>query len=316
VVSFRLALPNGDTVTCSRDDNADLFLATIGGMGLTGVITEAVLRLVPIETGWLTQQTLVAGNLDAAIDALAQTASATYSVAWIDCLARGAALGRSLVYAAEHASAADQDRLGPGLPRYPIPRGGRSVGPLGPLAGFALTPLTVRAFNEAYFRRGASRAGAPRLVAWDPYFFPLDAIADWNRVYGRRGFLQHQCVIPLHNARSVLAAILERVSRHGNASFLAVLKQLGDSHGLISFPMRGYTLAMDFPVDDAVFGFLDEIDALVVAAGGRLYLAKDARQSRATFEQGSAGLGAFRALRKQIGAEQRLVSHLSARLGI
>jgi decaprenylphospho-beta-D-ribofuranose 2-oxidase len=135
-------------------------------------------------------------------------------------------------------------------------------------------------------------------------------------MYGRRGFLQHQCVIPADNARGVLAEILDRTSRFGNASFLAVLKQLGDSHGLMSFPMRGYTLAMDFPVTDPVFGFLDEIDALVVAAGGRLYLAKDARQSRATFEQGYVGLDRFRALRKQIGADRRFASHLSARLGI
>jgi decaprenylphospho-beta-D-ribofuranose 2-oxidase len=315
VVSLRLALPGGDIVTCSRDENAELFLATTGGMGLTGVITEAVLRLVPIETGWLKQQTLVAGNLDAAIDALEQTASAPYSVAWIDCLARGAALGRSLIHVAEQASAADKDRLGAGLPRYPMPRDG-GFGPPSLFPGFALNRFTVRAFNEAYFRRGASQAGPQRLVAWDPYFFPLDAIANWNRIYGRRGFLQHQSVIPAHNARSVLAGILDRVSRRGTASFLAVLKQLGDSHGLISFPMRGYTLAMDFPVEDAVFGFLDEIDALVAAAGGRLYLAKDARQSRATFEAGYGGLAPFRALRKQIGAERHLVSQLSARLGI
>jgi decaprenylphospho-beta-D-ribofuranose 2-oxidase len=315
VVSFRLALPNGDILTCSRDENAELFLATIGGMGLTGVITEAILRLRPIETGWLTQETLVAGNLDAAMDALDQTASATCSVAWIDCLARGAALGRSLIHVADHASAADKDRLGPELPRYPAPRAGRLSVP-GLFPGFALNSLSVHALNEVYFRRGASQAGVRRLVSWEPYFFPLDAIANWNRIYGRRGFLQHQCVIPAHNARGVLAQILDRTSRRGNASFLAVLKQLGDSHGLMSFPMRGYTLAMDFPVNDAVFGFLDEIDALVVAAGGRLYLAKDARQSRATFEAGYVGLGRFRALRKQIAADKRLVSHLSARLGI
>ena len=114
----------------------------------------------------------------------------------------------------------------------------------------------------------------------------------------------------------MLAEILERVSRRGTASFLAVLKQLGDSHGLMSFPLRGYTLAMDFPITDTLFDFLDEIDTLVVAAGGRLYLAKDARQSRATFEAGYSGLGPFRDIRRQIGASDGLVSHLSARLGI
>jgi decaprenylphospho-beta-D-ribofuranose 2-oxidase len=315
VVSLKLALSGGEHLACSRAENAELFCATIGGMGLTGVITEATLRLRPIETGWLSQQTLVAGNLDAAIDALDQTAQATYSVAWIDCLAQGPALGRSLIYIADHASAADQDRLGAALPRYPAPRKGQLSVP-GLFPGFALNQHSVRAFNDFYFRRGASQAQVKQLVPWDRYFFPLDSISNWNRIYGRRGFLQHQCVIPADSARNVLAGILERTARFGNASFLTVLKQLGDSHGWMSFPMRGYTLAMDFPVSDTVFGFLDEIDALVARAGGRLYLAKDARQSRATFEQGYAGLDRFRALRKQIGADTRLVSHLSARLGI
>lgn len=123
-------------------------------------------------------------------------------------------------------------------------------------------------------------------------------------------------MIPAANARRVLAEILDRVARRGSASFLAVLKQLGDSHGLMSFPLRGYTLAMDFPIQDSLFGFLDELDAIVTAAGGRLYLAKDARQSRATFAAGYAGLDGLRDIRRCIGATDKLVSHLSARLEI
>jgi len=315
VAALRLALPNGEIVTCSRGENAELFAATIGGMGLTGVIVDATLQMMPIETGWLKQTTHVAANLDAAIGALDATASATYSVAWIDCVASGASLGRSLIFAADHADAADTARLGPQLAPFPD---ARSAGPSVPswFPGFALNPLSVRAFNEVYFRRGASRAGAPELVHWDPYFFPLDAINGWNRIYGHRGFLQHQCVIPAANARTVLAAIMDRVARRGTASFLAVLKQLGESHGMMSFPLRGYTLAMDFPITDTLFDFLNQIDALVVAAGGRLYLAKDARQSRETFEAGYPSLPAFRDIRRRIGAGDRLVSHLSARLGI
>ncbi|WP_407157765.1 FAD-binding protein [Bradyrhizobium sp. STM 3557] len=315
VTALRLALPNGEIVTCSRDENADLFAATVGGMGLTGVIVDATLQMMPIETGWLKQTTHVAANLDAAIDVLDATASATYSVAWIDCVARGASLGRALIFTADHADAADAARLGPQLASFPD---ARSAGPSVPswFPGFALNPFSVRAFNELYFRSGASRAGAPELVRWDPYFFPLDAIQGWNRIYGHRGFLQHQYVVPAANARTVLAEIMDRVARRGTASFLAVLKQLGDSHGLMSFPLRGYTLAMDFPITDTLFGFLDEIDALVVAAGGRLYLAKDARQSRRTFEAGYPSLPAFRDIRRRIGANNRLVSHLSARLGI
>ncbi|UGY19209.1 FAD-binding oxidoreductase [Bradyrhizobium septentrionale] len=315
VESFRLALPGGEIVSCSRSENAALFAATVGGMGLTGVILDATLRLLPIETAWLRQDTRVAGHLDAAIDQLESSASATYSVAWIDCLARGAALGRSLVYLAEHATRRDKEMLGPDLAPFPGPRTQRLSVPER-FPGWLLNRASMRAFNELYFRRGAARQGEPRLVHWDPYFFPLDAIADWNRIYGRRGFVQYQCVIPLDRARRVLAEILDRVSRRGDASFLAVLKQLGDGGGPMSFPLRGYTLTMDFPVTDTLFAFLDQLDALVVDARGRLYLAKDARQSRATFESGYPGLAALRDIRRQTGANTRLASHLSARLGI
>jgi FAD/FMN-containing dehydrogenase len=284
-------------------------------MGLTGAILDATLRLFPIETAWLRQEVRVADHLDAAIAELEKSATSTYSVAWIDCLARGAKLGRSLIYVAEHASQQDVAKLAADVAPFPAGRKAHlSVPAVSPVN--LLNSFSVRAFNELYFRRGSARAEAPSLVHWDPYFFPLDAIAHWNRIYGRKGFVQHQCVIPHDRARPVLAEILERVSKHGSASFLAVLKQLGESSGYMSFPLRGYTLTMDFPVTDKLFPFLDEIDRLVVGAGGRLYLAKDARQSRATFEAGYAELDAFRRIRRNITGSERLISYLSARLGI
>jgi len=313
--SFRLALPGGEIVTCSRLENPGLFSSTLGGMGLTGVILEATIELFPIETAWLRQETHTAPNLEAAIDQLEESAFATYSVAWIDCLARGASLGRSVIYLAEHATRHDKDILGADLETFRTVRYSQvSIPDLVPAR--LLNRNSVRLFNELYFRRGAAREGKPRLVHWDPYFFPLDTISNWNRIYGRRGFVQHQCVIPLHRARSVLAEILDRVSRRGDASFLAVLKKLGEGSGLISFPIRGYTLAMDFPVTSSLFAFLDELDELVVGAGGRLYLAKDARQSRTTFESGYPGLGSFKDMRQQTGANKCFASRLSARLGI
>jgi FAD/FMN-containing dehydrogenase len=161
---------------------------------------------------------------------------------------------------------------------------------------------------------GARRAGGEHVVSLYPYFFPLDSIADWNRIYGRRGFLQHQCVIPEVRAREVLGEILERVSTRGDASFLAVLKKLGQGDGLLSFPLPGYTLALDFPVRGDILNFLDEIDRLVVAAGGRLYLAKDARQSRATFQAGYPALSRFNAIRKALDPAGNIRSRLSQRL--
>jgi len=315
VTSFRLAVAGGDILTCSLTEHSELFFATVGGMGLTGVIVEATIELFAIETAWLRQETRVAPDLDAAFSGLEDSASSTYSVAWIDCLARGPALGRSLIFRAEHATLRDKDTLGPERESFAPARPSRLSVP-GVLPVNLLNRGAVRVFNELYFRRGATGAHAPQLVHWDPYFFPLDAVANWNRFYGPRGFVQHQCVIPMDNSRRVIADILDRVSRRGDASFLAVLKQLGCGSGLMSFPLRGYTLTMDFPVTDSLLAFLDELDDIVVSAGGRLYLAKDARQSRATFEAGYPALGWFKDMRAQSGASPRFASHLSARLGI
>jgi decaprenylphospho-beta-D-ribofuranose 2-oxidase len=316
VDELKLVVPGGQTMTCSPTENAELLAATIGGMGLTGTIVEATFRLKPVETGWMRQRTLVAANLDGALAALRATAAATYSVAWIDCLARGSSLGRSLVYAAEHATRDDVAALRPGVELFPAPRRGRLSVPLD-LPAATLNRASVKAFNELYFRRGAMKGGDPFLVHWDPYFFPLDGIGGWNRIYGGRGFVQYQCVVPTAAAREVLGEVIERISRRGNASFLAVLKQLGSTRtGTLSFPLEGFTLALDLPVTDDVFSLLDELDPIVVAAGGRLYLAKDSRQSRATFEASYADLPAFRDVRRGLGAEGRIASRLSSRLGI
>jgi FAD/FMN-containing dehydrogenase len=284
-------------------------------MGLTGVIVEATFCLRPIETGWMRQHTVVADNLDEAISALSASASASYSVAWIDCLAGGRSLGRSLIYAAEHASVRHVEGLRPGAELFPSSRLGRVAVPID-LPPFVLGRVSVSAFNELYFRAGAITSGYPFLVPWDPYFFPLDGIGDWNRIYGRRGFVQYQCVVPTSAARSTLGEILERTTRAGKGSFLAVLKQLGPSSGLLSFPSEGYTLALDLPVSREVLQLLNELDEIVVAAGGRLYLAKDARQSPNTFMAGYPHLARFRDLRRALGADGHLVSKLSARLNI
>jgi len=315
VEAFTLALPDGRVVSCSRGENPELFTATIGGMGLTGTIVEAAFTLRPIETGWMRQTIHVASDLEEAMKALRDSSASTYSVAWIDCLALGKALGRSLIFAAEHATLHDLAALRPGAPTFPSAKLGRLLVPFD-LPSLTLNRLSVSAFNGLYFRAGAMKADYPHLVPWDPYFFPLDSIGNWNRIYGRRGFLQHQCVVPTDHAPAVLAEILDRISRRGTPSFLAVLKQLGPSHGDLSFPMEGFTLTLDLPVSDSAFALLDDLDRLVVDAGGRLYLAKDARQSPATFEAGYPGLARFKDVRQAIGATGKISSHLSTRLGI
>lgn len=316
VERLTLALADGRVLTCSPQDNVEIFRATIGGMGLTGTILDVTFRLDKIETAWIRHQTVVAGDLDAAMSALEAANEARYSVAWIDCLASGAQLGRSLVYRGEHASQSDVVRMGQSLPHFPK-AGDKSIAVPIDLPGFSLNRLSVKAFNEVYYRLGASGAGPETLVHWDPFFFPLDGIHDWNRIYGKRGFLQHQCVIPFDAARTTLTGILERIARVGNASFLAVLKTLGPGDGLLSFPMPGYTLALDFSYSPATLALLDDIDRLVADAGGRIYLAKDARQSRETLQRGyGAALETFRNIRRRIGANDRITSHLSKRLGL
>ncbi|MBR1088891.1 FAD-binding oxidoreductase [Bradyrhizobium manausense] len=310
VDSILLRTGQGETIEASREQNSDAFFATVGGMGLTGVILEATMRLRPVASGWIRERVISASDLDAAMRALEASGSATYSVAWIDCAARGRDLGRSLIYLGEHAGA---DELAEAADRFPVGKNPGLAVPID-LPSMALNRISIRAFNALYYRMGARRAGADRVVSLYPYFFPLDSIADWNRIYGRRGFLQHQCVIPQAGAREVLGEILERVSRRGDASFLAVLKKLGHGDGLLSFPLPGYTLALDFPVRGDILNFLDELDRIVVAAGGRLYLAKDARQSRATFEAGYPLLSRFKAIRKSLDPKGSIRSKLSQRL--
>lgn len=312
VAWLKLALPDGRILRCAPTENAALFHATIGGMGLTGTILSAGFRLKPVQSGWIRQTTHAAKNLSEAIVLLRQTEKATYTVAWIDVLARGAALGRSLILAGEHAT---QDDLRGGSKQFPAARTARLGVPVD-LPGWTLNTASVSAFNALYYRRGARKSGQTTLVPWDSYFFPLDGISNWNRIYGVRGFVQHQCVIPNEDAERVMTAILELLSSNGEGSFLAVLKCLGPGAGLMSFPRDGLTLALDLPVSEKRMGLLAEIDALVAQAGGRIYLAKDACQSRATFSAGYPNIAAFRQIRRDIGADDHMASKLSERLDL
>ena len=313
VESLILATANGDFVFATPSQNSELFFATVGGMGLTGIIIEATFQLRSIETGWIKQTTLVARDIEATVEALNRADSARYSAAWIDCLAKGAELGRSLVLVGEHARCDELSDRTAGNP-YPCVSA-RGVSVPFDLPDFVLNPWIVRAFNELYFRLGAHRAGEASLLPIDAFFFPLDGVGDWNRLYGRRGFVQHQCVVPVESGASVLAEILGRVAARGDA-FLAVLKKLGPSNGVLSFPAPGYTLALDFPMRPGLLQFLDELDRIVANAGGRIYLAKDACQSGAVFEAGYPGLQRFREIKKSVDPTRRIRSRLSERLGI
>lgn len=309
---IELALPDAGVVRCSAHEHADLFAATCGGMGLTGLILRACFRLLPVETASIWQSTRHASDLDTTIALIEDRLDATYSVAWIDCLATGRNLGRSVLFLGEHAGV---EALPPERRDRPLQRQRRwrKAVPID-LPSFVLASPSVRLFNATYYR--AQREGE-RLVDVDPYFYPLDAIEDWNRIYGRRGFVQYQCVLPLERSRDGLVSLLETISSAGSGSFLTVLKRMdGQSFGMLSFPMTGYTLALDFPATPENLSLLDRLDDIVGEAAGRLYLAKDARMDAHNFAMGYPRLEEFRNVRQRWGVDERFRSLQSERLRI
>lgn len=311
VERIRLLRADGAVTECSPMENTALFAATRGGMGLTGVILEVAFRLRRVESAHIRQRVVRAADLDATMAGLEDGSGSLYSVAWIDCLARGGRMGRALVFLGEHAEADALPAALRAAPLHVAPRGTKTM-PV-TLPGFALNRWSVSAFNEVYYRF-AGGSGGEQIIDYDRYFYPLDAILGWNRMYGRAGFVQHQCVLPKAESRAGLAALLGRISESGLGSFLAVLKLLGPGPGMMSFPMEGYTLALDFPASTRALSLLVELDAIVERHGGRIYLAKDARTSPALLRRGYPDLDRFRALRAETGAAQKFRSLMSERL--
>ena len=305
VQSLDLALADGTVVTCSPSREPDLFAATCGGMGLTGVILSASFKLTPIGSPFIRQETRRAANLAEAVALLESSAHRTYSVAWIDCLARGADLGRSVIFLAEHASREEAAGAKAGKRR--------SLAMPVDAPAWALNRFTVQAFNALYYN---IQRPPSALVPYEPYFYPLDAIHDWNRLYGRAGFTQYQCVLPKGAALAGMEQLLDRIARSGRGSFLSVLKQFRAQDGLLSFPMEGLTLALDFAVDRQTLALLDELDSVVADHGGRIYLAKDARWSAAHLRRGYPRLEEFLAIRRRVDPSGKFSSLLSQRLGL
>ena len=279
VTRFELLRSDCGRIVCTPEQNASLFQATIGGLGLTGLITWVELRLKPVVGGFIDVESVRFDGLDAFFDlAVDSDARFEYTVAWVDCAARGPRLGRGLLLRGNHAPLAERAPARP--PRLAVPFDL-------PGSGFLLNRLTLRAFNAAYYGR-QRREIVRRRVSFDPFFYPLDGVRDWNRLYGTRGFLQYQCLVPPTEGRAVMRSIFGRVAEAGEGSFLAVLKLFGElpSPGLLSFPRPGVTLALDFAIrGPETFALLDQLDALVASAGGRVYPAKDARMSARSFRQ-------------------------------
>lgn len=305
--------PEGEVIRCSPGREAELFGWTVGGMGLTGVILRAALRLRPVQSGWIRQTLIPTPDLETTIDTFEQTRDTTYSVAWIDCLNRGAARGRSLIMLGEHAGRDDLPRP---RRRHPFEiRARRTLSmPVSPPA-LLMNGWTMRAFNALYYRNGRRKAG-DGLIDWDSYFYPLDAILNWNRIYGRRGFAQFQCVLPLEASRAGMGALLDEIARSGAGSFLAVLKRMGAQNSRFSFPMEGYTLALDFPVNPRTLALMERLDAITLDHDGRFYLAKDARMRAETLHKSDPRCAAFARMRDTAGRRPAFASAQSERLDL
>lgn len=289
VVSFELLGSDGGRCICSPSENAALFAATIGGLGLTGFITSATIRLKRMASPFLSGQSIKFGNLDEFF-ALSAASSESYehTVSWIDCLSSGAALGRGIFMRANQASA-EEAAMGKLPVKMPL------FVPITPPLSL-VNRLTLKSFNWLYYNRQQADE-VNKLWHYSSFHYPLDSIGHWNRIYGPKGFLQYQCVVPVADQRAVSAGLLAEIARSGQGSFLVVLKTFGArvSPGMLSFPMEGVTLALDFPIlGPSTFALLDRLDALVTEAGGRIYPAKDARMSAETFRLGYPSLAEFR----------------------
>jgi decaprenylphospho-beta-D-ribofuranose 2-oxidase len=313
VDSFVLHTPKG-TVTVTPESDAELFWGTAGGMGLTGVVSEVTMRLLRVETSMIHAENVRCPDLDTVMAAMVDGDDAhRYSAAWIDCLATGATLGRSILSRGDHAVL---DDLPEKLRDDPLRFDPRTVVHAPPWApNGLLNRLSIRAFNELWYRVTPSLHGDVESIT--SFFHPLDGVRDWNRLYGSRGFLQYQYVVP-DDATAAVRRSIEMLSDARAASFLAVLKRFGPGNpGPLSFPVPGWTLALDIPCTvPGLSELLDRLDDLVVEAGGRVYLAKDSRLRPELVPAMYPDLPRFADLRARVDPAGVLRSDLQRRLGL
>ncbi len=305
LLGFRLVTGDGELRTCSKTETPELFNATCGGMGLTGIITDATIKLIPVKSALIDQTIIKAQNLGELIQLFEKHASVQYSVAWIDCLKRGNQLGRGLLMLGRESDKSDLAYT----ERKPI------AVPFG-LPSFALNQITVSVFNEFYFQK-VKQLHIQSTTNIDPFFYPLDSIRNWNLMYGKPGFYQYQFAIPKRVGSEPLVNMLSDIASSGQSSFLAVLKYFGPSNNnYLSFPMEGLTLAVDFKANSDSRKLMDRLDQIVGECGGRVYLAKDARMSAESFRKYYPNWEALAEIREQYKSNLYFNSVQSRRLGI
>ena len=304
---------NGKIKICSRDQNQEIFEWSFGTMGLTGIIIKACIKLRPIETAWIKQKTLLAKNIDQAIKIFEETLDSTYSVAWIDCLGDANEIGRSIIYIGEHAKISDLNKEKIHKPLKITKK--KKINLKFYFPNWFLSNFFIKLFNKFYFNYMKVNLGQ-KLVYWDDFFYPLDNILEWNKIYGKRGFIQFQCVLPLEKSKEGILEILGEISKSKISPFLSVLKRFGDQNSKFSFPLKGYTIALDFPKNDKTLELLNRLDEITLRHNGRFYLAKDSRIKKEIFKKSDSRLNNFIDLRTKVGSNKVFRSSQSNRLEI
>ena len=311
VDQLTLLTPAGETMVCSPSENSEVFWATAGGIGLTGLILSARLRLRPVQTAYVKADYVRASNIDEALAAMNQSDDRyTYSVAWVDCLGRGARLGRSVLMRGNLAAPGEVPHGGDPL----RPRKKRAKTVPVDFPAFVLNPLSIKAFNTMFYAVHPSVEG--KIVDFDTYFCPLDSIGHWNRMYGKNGFAQFQATFP-YSESGGLVALLELIGKSSCASFLAVLKRMGaQGPGMLSYPSEGHTITLDIPMRRDLVALLRKMELLVLEHGGRMYTAKDATALPESFAAMYPRLDEFREVKGRLDPDNRFSSTQSRRLGI
>ncbi|HXS35431.1 MAG TPA: FAD-binding oxidoreductase [Flavipsychrobacter sp.] len=313
VIELKIMLSTGEVVTCNKEQNTDLLEATCGGMGLTGVIISVRFQLKKIETAYIKQTKIKVTHLEELLDLFEANEHFTYSVAWIDCLKKGNGFGRSVLLMGEHALEEELTEKQMAKGPLKIPKRKSFSFPVN-LPSWILNNFTVRLFNFLYYNKNLKKE-SNSIISYEQFFYPLDSILHWNRGYGKKGFVQYQFVVPLENKEGLIS-ILNKINEKGWGSFLAVLKIFGKQTDLISFPIQGYTLALDFPVRKNLFEFLHELDQIVLQHGGRIYLSKDARMKSNIFWKGYSNSEEFVSVVKKYNPLTKFQSIQSTRLSI
>jgi FAD/FMN-containing dehydrogenase len=313
VKSIKIIVSSGEIIECSREKNADLFWATIGGMGLTGYIIEAEIQLKKINSPYFDNKTVKLKNIDELFEQFdLHDEEYEFSVAWIDIVATGKKYGRNVLFLGNYS---EPDKLPKGLRNNSkLNYKEKKISVPFEIPFNILNKYSINMFNSIYYFNASAKED---YIHYDKYFYPLDFILNWNHIYSKNGLIQYQLIVPEENGKKAIDLILKEAVKYGGGSFLAVLKKMGDQEGILSFPFKGYTLSMDFPVKKGVVEMCKKLDNILLDYGGRTYLTKDSILDEKTFKQMYSGkYEKWIEIKAKYDSKNKFTSNLARRVGL